>query len=116
MSKLKELIMIKGSLIFPLVFTCVLVLISCTENGIDSQEADDDRDGIQIRIKNNSSHGFKDLIAIFPKDSVNYGTLKSNKYSQYKKVAQAYRYSYIELYVGNKKYILQPIEIGRAHV
>ena len=65
---------------------------------------------IYIRIENNSSSNFTDVLTVFPNDSIFYGDIQKNSFSSYYRVNEAYRYAYLELFAGEQKYVLQPID------
>jgi len=77
----------------------ILFFISCG--------SDDDPTGdILIRVENNSTVDFEDLVV----GSTNYSDVNSGEYSQYRPFEIAYRYNYIELKSEGETFILQPID------
>ena len=77
------------------------LLLACTDQ-------DDDLEGINIRIKNNSSIVFDAVIvgtAMEPHMNVTPGS-----FSEYFIYEEAYRYAYIEITSGEEIFILQPID------
>lgn len=66
-------------------------------------------EGIQIRIENTSSYTYKDVLVKLSEDR-HYGTLAPGEKSAYQTFTTAYRYAYVELKIGDKTYVLQPID------
>lgn len=65
---------------------------------------------VEINIQNKSTVDFDRVVVSFPGQTEDYGAVGSGGQSGYRTVEMAYRYAYIEAYVGEKKYILQPID------
>lgn len=87
-----------------LVVMVLMLFLSC-EKEKETQLGE----GIQIRIENTSSYTYKDVLVKLSEDR-NYGNLAPGTKSDYQTFTTAYRYAYIELKIGNKSYILQPID------
>ena len=77
------------------------LMISCTDQ-------DDDLDSVNVRIKNNSSFVFDEVIvgaAMEPHLNIAPGS-----FSNYFVYEEAYRYAYIEITSGEETFVLQPID------
>ncbi|MXV51104.1 hypothetical protein GS399_09000 [Pedobacter sp. HMF7647] len=66
--------------------------------------------GINIRIENKSSYQFDNVLVWAGDVKNNYGSIKPGQTSEYKIFNEAYRYAYVKLNVGEKEFILQPID------
>lgn len=77
------------------------LLLACTDQ-------DDDLESVNVRIKNNSSLVFDEVIvgtAMEPHLSITPGS-----YSPYFMYEEAYRYAYIKITSGEETFVLQPID------
>lgn len=77
------------------------LLMACTDQ-------DDDLESVNVRIKNNSSIVFDEVIvgtALEPHLNITPGS-----YSPYFLYEEAYRYAYIEIASGEETFVLQPID------
>lgn len=95
MYKIKSM---KNSII--LFCTILLLTIGCTDL--------DDENGVNIRIKNNSSVTF-DKVQVGSAESV-HNNVAAGGFSEYLIYEIAYNYAYIEAKSGDETYILQPID------
>jgi len=74
-----------------------------------------------IRLKNDSDHDFENVKVIFPSREENFENLKKGEVTSYRSIKIAYKYAYIELFVENEKFVLQPIDyvgetpLGKGH-
>lgn len=83
-----------------LLCTILLFAVGCTDN--------DDKDGINIRIKNNSSVTF-DKVQVGSAESI-HSNISAGDFSAYLTYEIAYNYAYIEAKSGDETYVLQPID------
>ena len=65
---------------------------------------------VEINIQNNSTVDFDRVVVSFPGQTEDYGTVRSGGQSANRTVEMAYRYAYVEVYAGEKQYVLQPID------
>jgi len=63
-----------------------------------------------VRVFNEGSIDFSNVLVVFPQDSVDFGAVKGGEKSGYRKVSIAYRYAYIKVTVSSEQYILQPVD------
>lgn len=87
-------------------FVLVLVasFLSC-----EKEQEDQVNKGIQIRIENTSQFTYQEILVKIDEDH-HYGTLASGEKSAYQTFTKAYRYAYVRLKIGDKSYVLQPID------
>lgn len=83
-----------------LLCTILLFAIGCTDS--------DDKNGINIRIKNNSSVTF-DKVQVGSAESV-HNNVAAGDFSEYLTYEIAYNYAYIEAKSGDETYVLQPFD------
>ena len=84
----------------------VLVLVLCT--GCDSLVLDSD--GVEVRVRNFSTIDFDSVTVRFPQETHRYGRVEAGRASAYRPVREAYRYDYVEAWIGTEKYVLQPFD------
>ncbi|MDL5510794.1 hypothetical protein QSE00_03125 [Arenibacter sp. M-2] len=84
-----------------LLFLIVTVFIGCTDR-------DDDLEGVNIRIKNESSVTF-DTVQVGSDDMI-HENIAPEEYSGYLEYETAYSYAYINIMVAGETYVLQPID------
>ena len=73
-----------------------------------SQVLDDD--DVEVRVRNLSAVDFDSVLVRFPRDTHRYGRVEAGKSSSYAEVQEAYRYDYVEVWIGGEKHVLQPID------
>jgi hypothetical protein len=83
-------------------------LRQCTEHTKTPCQEKDDK--TNIRIKNISKYDFCNVTINPNIDLANYGIIKSRESTCYITFDKAYKYAYIRLNIGNKEFILQPID------
>jgi hypothetical protein len=66
--------------------------------------------GPEIRVENASQSDFSSVRVVFPSEDVSYGALPAGATSEYESVAEAYRYAYVEVMIGERRVVLQPID------
>jgi hypothetical protein len=81
----------------------VVLLASCNSLGPDS-------DLVEVRVRNFSTVDFDSVLVRFPKDVHRYGRVEAGQSSAYASVQEAYRYDFVEVWIGGEKYALQPID------
>ncbi|MCK0147333.1 hypothetical protein MWU78_16890 [Arenibacter sp. F26102] len=75
---------------------------------IGCSDRDDNLDGVNIRITNESSVTF-DLVQVGSEEMV-HENIVPDEYSGYLEYETAYEYAYINIKVGEENYVLQPID------
>ncbi|MCM4153872.1 hypothetical protein DHD05_19945 [Arenibacter sp. N53] len=83
-----------------------LVLVAVIVMGCSDR--DDDLDGVNIRIKNESSVTY-DLVQVGSAEML-HENIGPDDYSGYLEYEMAYEYAYINIKVDEENYILQPID------
>jgi len=101
-----------------LILTSLLMLIfsacgknslrNCDEHSVSSCSEDPSK--TTIRIKNNSKYNFCNLVVDPYSGSINCGILKKGEMTCYRSVDIAYNYAYVQLFIGDKEFKLQPID------
>ena len=86
---------------FVFLFLIVAVFMGCSDR-------DDDLEGVNIRIKNESSLTF-DTVEVGGNETV-HENIGPDEYSGYLEYEMAYSYAYINITVGEENYVLQPID------
>ena len=86
---------------FALLFLIATVFIGCSDR-------DDNLDGVNIRIKNESSVTF-DTVQV-GSDEMIHENIGPEEYSGYLEYETAYSYAYINITVGEENYVFQPID------
>jgi hypothetical protein len=69
-----------------------------------------DHDDVEVRVRNFSTLDFDSVMVRFPRDTQRYGRVEAGRASSYAVVTEAYRYDYVEVWIGAEKYVLQPID------
>ena len=67
-------------------------------------------DPVYIRMSNTSQVDFDSIEVRFPGQTELYGALRSGEFSEYREVSAAYSYAYAEVYSGERRFVLQPID------
>ena len=65
---------------------------------------------VRIRIANLTSFPFERVDVVFPENDVSYGAIPAHGLSDYRDVATAYRYAYIEVQIAGEELRIQPID------
>ncbi|MCK0191322.1 hypothetical protein [Arenibacter sp. F20364] len=86
---------------FAFLFLIVTLFIGCSDR-------DDDLEGANIRIKNESSLTF-DTVQVGSEETV-HENIGPDGYSGYLEYETAYSYAYINIEVGGENYVFQPID------
>ncbi|SMG36147.1 hypothetical protein [Arenibacter troitsensis] len=86
---------------FALLFLIATVFINCSDR-------DDNLEGVNIRIKNESSVIF-DAVQVGSDDMI-HENIAPDEYSDYLEYETAYTYAYINIMVGEENYVVQPID------
>jgi hypothetical protein len=90
------------------VFGCVTVVV---DEVIMSAAIEQSREGINIRVRNDSAADFDRVVIVFPKQQeVDYGRLARGDVSQFRATAQAYRYAGVRVTIGQRELALNPID------
>jgi len=89
-------------------FVLVLItsLLSC-----EKEQEGQAGEGVQIRVENTSQFTYQEILVKIDEEH-HYGTLKPGDKSAYQTFTKAYRYAYVRLKIGDKTYVLQPIDYG----
>lgn len=64
----------------------------------------------QIRVANRSQSNFTSVRVVFPSEEVSYGAVAAGAASAYESVERAYRYAQIEVFIGERRLVMQPID------
>ncbi|MCM4173145.1 hypothetical protein DHD32_16815 [Arenibacter sp. TNZ] len=86
---------------FAFLFLVVIFITACSDR-------DDNLDGVNIRIKNESSVTY-DLVQVGSAEML-HELIGPDEYSGYLKYETAYEYAYINITVGEENYVSQPID------
>ena len=92
------------------------ILPSCNKDGLKNCEEQSVAECTQnpnktnIRIKNNSEFNFCNVVLNPSNGNTNFGIIKSGETSCYKAFDLAYSYAFVQLYINDKEYTLQPID------
>ncbi|HEU0013099.1 MAG TPA: hypothetical protein VFQ45_05420 [Longimicrobium sp.] len=72
---------------------------------------------VRFRLRNASPYELKDVAVGFPDEMVAYGTLAPGAVTEYRTVARAYRYAYVEATIDGQLVVQQPIDyVGEEYV
>lgn len=91
----------------------------CNEHTVSA--CSDDPLKTNIRIRNNSTHNFCNLVLDPSYTKVNCGVVSQGSETCYRSFEKAYNYAYIQFFVGDKEFTFQPIdyvgeqELGVGH-
>lgn len=89
----------------------ILFLLAAFALGCSSDDNESvDANAIYIRVLNQSSHDFKNVVVDPFNSEENYGDISSHDYSYYQKFDRAYRYAYIEVELDGQIYTIQPTD------
>jgi hypothetical protein len=67
-------------------------------------------DAVEIRVANRSTRAFDRVIVGFSDGQRDYGALPAGAVSEYRTVAEAYRYAYFEVRLDTARLVIQPID------
>lgn len=67
-------------------------------------------DPVQIRVANESNVRFDRVVVTFPGQVEDYGAVNAGAVSAYRQVGEAYRYAHIEVIIGERALVMQPID------
>jgi hypothetical protein len=67
-------------------------------------------DEVELRVRNQSAAEFDSVTIQFPGATLRYGRLLAGGASAYLEADGAYRYGYVEVWSGNSKFVLQPVD------
>jgi len=65
---------------------------------------------VEVRVVNASAVSFDRVVIGFPRQKEDYGTLAARAQSDYRAVAEAYGYAYVEVHRAGERLVLQPID------
>jgi hypothetical protein len=72
---------------------------------------DDDKfRSVNIRLSNISNFDYKNIIVNTSTGNVAYGDLNSDKVTEYKTFELAYHYAFIELFINDERFAIQPVD------
>ena len=96
-------------------FLVILFCSSCDKDNIFCEEhqktnCETDEAKTNIRIKNNSGYDFCNVVLNPFDNSKNYGNIKNGQITCYRFFETAYSYAYINLFINDGEYIIQPID------
>ena len=67
-------------------------------------------DSTRIRVYNESTHTFTDLVVQTPGARHEFGHLAPRSYSGYREFGESYRYAFISLKIDGVDYVMQPTD------
>ncbi len=84
----------------------------CRTPGDDTQTVDprETSGPVDINIQNDSDVDFDSVRVTFPSQKEDYGAVPQGGQSDYRTVALAYGYAYVEVFVGEARYVVQPTD------
>lgn len=83
-----------------LISSIIILLTNCQSN----------EGNIQIRLKNSSNFDYKNTYIHAGLDEHAFGDLAAGDYSEYHDFKSAYSYTYVQLEIDNKTFVIQPID------
>lgn len=90
-------------------FLALIIVLACSDSTGPSD--------VQVRIANLSQFAFESVDVVFPRDSVDYGTVAAHSTTAYQGVEVAYRYALIIVHVSGQEMRLQPIDyVGESEL
>lgn len=101
-----------------LILTSLMILAfsACNKNSIRNCDehavsaCSEDPTKTNIRIKNNSEYDFCNVVLDPSSGPVNCGIVKKDKMTCYRSFDEAYNYAYIQFFIGDKEFKVQPID------
>jgi hypothetical protein len=85
-------------------FLPLLLVLAC------GREPTADEDAVRIRIQNAGALDFTRTRVVYPEQEVQYGPVRAGTSTEYQELTKAYRYAFIEVEAGGRRYVLQPID------
>jgi hypothetical protein len=86
------------------VLPLLLLVLAC------GRELTADESAVRIRIQNAGALDFTRTLVVYPEQQVQYGLVRAGTSTEYRELSKAYRYAYIEVEAGGRRYVLQPID------
>jgi hypothetical protein len=83
-------------------------LKNCNEHSVS--DCNEDSTKINIRIHNLSDYDFCNVVLDPSQASTNYGIIEKNQSTCYRSFDLAYNYAYVQLFIGEKEFVFQPID------
>ncbi|WMJ75562.1 hypothetical protein RCC89_20715 [Cytophagaceae bacterium ABcell3] len=80
----------------------------CKEHEVS--ECRENADKVNIRVVNNTGHDICNLVVNPYNEKKNHGNLKKDEKTCYRAYSTAYSYGYIQFSIGDKEFVLQPID------
>ena len=65
---------------------------------------------VRIRVDNRSDMDFERVVVKFPSQEEDYGRIAAGAQSDYRQVAEAYRYAHVEARINGKMVALRPMD------
>lgn len=99
-----------------LLVSMTLIIGSCQQDNLNKcdehvvADCSEDLTKTNIRIKNISNYDFCNVVVNTSSEMVNCGIVKKGEETCYRTFETAYNYAYIQLFIGDKEFILQPID------
>lgn len=107
-NKLVLIFVITSIILFPL-YSCKKDQIkNCNEHSVS--DCNEDLNMINIRINNASEYDFCNVVLNPSGANKNYGIIKKGESTCYRSFDLAYDYAYVQLFIGDKEFVLQPID------
>lgn len=88
----------------------LLILVIPTISKAQQSVTDVDKAPLAIRIENATDRKFDSVLVNFSGQKEVYESLEPGKMSPYRAVTKAYRYAYVEIKLGEERFVLQPID------
>ena len=64
----------------------------------------------ELRFRNVSSHDYRDFTYRSGGETLHFASIPSGAVTEYRVIDRSYRYGFVELYVGDRRFVLQPID------
>jgi len=80
----------------------------CVEHAVTP--CSEDLTKANIRIKNNSHYDFCNVVVDPYSGKINCGKINQGAETCYRAVSEAYRYGFVQLYINDKEFVIQPID------
>tara|TARA_B110000503_G_C6773963_1_gene260523 strand:- start:18 stop:443 length:426 start_codon:yes stop_codon:yes gene_type:complete len=106
----------KNVLFFSITFVLLLNISSCKKDSLKScnehsvSVCNEDPTKINISIRNVSDYDFCNVILNPSLGNRNYGIIEKGQSTCHRSFDLAYDYAYVQLFIGDKEFILQPID------
>lgn len=83
-------------------------MVNCEEHKV--ADCGEDESKTNIRIENISDYDFCNVVLDPGNISTNYGGIEKNETTCYRSFEVAYDYAYVQLFIGEKEFVIQPFD------